>query len=795
MPVKSHQRIQTQTDTGRMRDRANTMTTVTSKKTASTSKRLFISGGGGAQHIPTSGTTRLSSGMTSLTVGMNPLRTSNSRGTKIITEVDDTNIDEVLKLSDVSLIPASFLTEIQQDEVYETILEELRKKMPNLVAPKTPSVHEDEQQKPFSPHVLAINDDNDTSNEDDDDDDVSIDDGVSSSQSSDNNPRSSHEDYDTDIETDSGGQKDHDPTGRQLYRELCKEGSLIPCSYFLAHIQDSEMILRYHQFNTEDIKAITKTLVTNLSIDHLYLDGNFLQEQATKYITQLILTNDSITELSLADNRLGGNEGTKEICRMLTLNRNLKKLNLSGNKFNELDITQLIEAFEQNKILHELDLSHNSFGEACGKVLGTFISSNDSLESIDLSWNNFRGRSAIDLVNGIKENVRLKRCNLAMNGLGPDSGQILADCIKQNSALEELNLIGNRLNTPNAFAIAQALSSNDSLEILKLDKNQINSDGVLAIFLCIKANDTNSLRVVDFAHTVVTEETVLACEDIVKLKNGQFKYLIGSITPKKLQPNSTSECYVKTNEELLNKLRSTAANKILTHEESIATNMNDDQTASLEVLRYSVNELQRKQIDIHRHIGQLSSVMSDFEYYMEQVRQVCESSNDDNNELCQSLISHLESVINDTRSVLVTSSNSTNDAQQVHDLVDRLYEENQRIANHIDDLIQQDQFDTQLQNEQGEEDHIQKAIEHIELAFEENTREQEYINKEQEHFENNQKTIESFIQTTEQLHEEALGTLREHIKVLREQNQSLKYYNEQIDILTKQLPLTSLLHS
>ncbi|CAF5033872.1 unnamed protein product, partial [Rotaria magnacalcarata] len=78
---------------------------------------------------------------------------------------------------------------------------------------------------------------------------------------------------------------------------------------------------------------------------------------------------------------------------------------------------------------------------------------------------------------------------------------------------------------------------------------------------------------------------------------------------------------------------------------------------------------------------------------------------------------------------------------QVRDLVDRLYEENQRIANHIDDLIQQDQFDTQLQNEQGE-DHIQKAIEHIELAFEENTREQEYINKEREHFENNQKTIE-----------------------------------------------------
>ncbi|CAF3424283.1 unnamed protein product [Rotaria sp. Silwood1] len=241
--------------------------------------------------------------------------------------------------------------------------------------------------------------------------------------------------------------------------------------------------------------------------------------------------------------------------------------------------------------------------------------------------------------------------------------------------------------------------------------------------------------------------------------------------------------------------------------------MNDSHTTALEILRYSVNELQRKQIDIHRHIGQLSAVnyilhmkficffkitiyflllkvMSDFEYHMAQVRNICESSNNNNNELCQSLLFHLESVIIDTRSALVTSTTSTNDAQQVHDLVHRLYEENQRIANHIDNLLKQDQLDIEIDEQSAEEDHIQKAIEHIELALEQNIHEQELINKEKEHFENNQKTIETFIQTTEQLHEEALEKLREHIKVLREQNQSLKQYNEQIDILTKQLPQT-----
>ncbi|CAF4045742.1 unnamed protein product [Adineta steineri] len=225
------------------------------------------------------------------------------------------------------------------------------------------------------------------------------------------------------------------------------------------------------------------------------------------------------------------------------------------------------------------------------------------------------------------------------------------------------------------------------------------------------------------------------------------------------------------------------------HKTSIHEDIDHDNTAALEILRYSVNELHRKQTDIHRHIGQLSAVMSDFEYHMARIRNICESSNkNNNNELCQSLLSHLDSVISDTRSALVSSTTSTNDAQHVHDLVRRLYDENQQIANHIDNLLKQDQIENNEESIIEEEDHIQKAIEEIELALKQNIHEQENINKEQEHFDNNQKTITTFIQTTEQLHDEALDKLREQIKILREHNQSLRQYNDQIDILTKQLP-------
>ena len=81
----------------------------------------------------------------------------------------------------------------------------------------------------------------------------------------------------------------------------------------------------------------------------------------------------------------------------------------------------------------------------------------------------------------------------------------------------------------------------------------------------------------------------------------------------------------------------------------------------------------------------------------------------------------------------MASSTSTNDAQEVHDLVRRLYEENQRIARHIDHLIDEDQVESE-QSEDEKEDHIQKAIEQMELALEENLREQESMIKEEEHF-------------------------------------------------------------
>jgi len=50
---------------------------------------------------------------------------------------------------------------------------------------------------------------------------------------------------------------------------------------------------------------------------------------------------------SLADNRLGENtEGVMQVCKMISENCILKKLNLSGNMFSDRDIEHLTTALE-----------------------------------------------------------------------------------------------------------------------------------------------------------------------------------------------------------------------------------------------------------------------------------------------------------------------------------------------------------------------------------------------------------------------------------------------------------------
>lgn len=55
--------------------------------------------------------------------------------------------------------------------------------------------------------------------------------------------------------------EDYDATGRTTYKEACRLNGVIPVSYFLRHIADTELVMKHHGLGPAGSKAISIALV------------------------------------------------------------------------------------------------------------------------------------------------------------------------------------------------------------------------------------------------------------------------------------------------------------------------------------------------------------------------------------------------------------------------------------------------------------------------------------------------------------------------------------------------------
>ncbi|XP_064602827.1 leucine-rich repeat-containing protein 74B-like [Liolophura sinensis] len=332
--------------------------------------------------------------------------------------------------------------------------------------------------------------------------------------------------WDTDLEIDDEG-GEHDPTGRAQYRSVCDQLGVVPISYFIRHITEPTVTMRYHGLGPIGAKAIALVLRDNVTLEHLDIDGNWIGGEGGRAIARMLEENDYITEVSLADNRLGS-LGARCICKMIQSNAGLRQINLSDNNFGDADTEYFIECLEQNKYLRDLNLSKNRFGQIAGEMWGPAIASNDTLESLDLSWNHLRLKGGIAVARGLQENVRLKTFRVAWNGLGPECGVPFADALANNSAVQELDLSGNRLDMKAASAISKSLLSNEEIKILRMGNNHITTSGAVALVTAINNNESSSLQELDLTDVPVEYEFLRVVEDI-RLKRPDFRVINGPV--------------------------------------------------------------------------------------------------------------------------------------------------------------------------------------------------------------------------------------------------------------------------
>ncbi|KAK3798339.1 hypothetical protein RRG08_063353 [Elysia crispata] len=312
-------------------------------------------------------------------------------------------------------------------------------------------------------------------------------------------------DWDTDIEIEEAVTA-YDHSGKTMYVEACRKFNVVPASYFLRHMGDATLSMRHHGLAGDGMRAVAASLVSNATINSLDISDNWLGLEGGTAVCQMLKENCFITDLNLSDNRL--NVCAEELCQVVEQNDTLRRVNLSGNQFDDQCAVHLAELIMNTHKLESLNLSHNNLGEKSGVLLGPAISENLCLKELDLSWNHLRRKGAMAVAAGIKTNVYMKKVNLSWNGFGLEGSLALADALKTNNVLEEMDIMNNRITTEGAVLIGKGLSLNETLKVFKIGKNPMQSAGCWAIAAAILKNPNIVLQKVDFTDVMVNKDFV-----------------------------------------------------------------------------------------------------------------------------------------------------------------------------------------------------------------------------------------------------------------------------------------------
>ncbi|XP_045175359.2 leucine-rich repeat-containing protein 74B-like isoform X2 [Mercenaria mercenaria] len=315
-------------------------------------------------------------------------------------------------------------------------------------------------------------------------------------------------DYDTDLEMEDPDRwlhpdlYDRDTTGINRYLRMCQKLEIQPITYFLKHMQDTELIMKYHGLGPLGVKAMSDPLEINTTIEKMDLEGNYILGIGTNYLSKVLKDNVYVTELILSENKMG-NMGAKAICDLLLENKTITYLDLKGNNIEDGAAEDFYDMLSKNTDLKTLILRHNCFEDDGARMLKDSLIENDTLTTLDLSWNHFQWRGCCTIAEGVAENTGLKYLNLCMNGFGLEGAKALEDMLRDNHTLLELDISFCRIPLQGAPHIAAGIQNNEGLQKLNVGYNQIQGEGGYVVLVAADRNEHGSIKYLNFGNLTV----------------------------------------------------------------------------------------------------------------------------------------------------------------------------------------------------------------------------------------------------------------------------------------------------
>ncbi|XP_078390098.1 NACHT, LRR and PYD domains-containing protein 12-like isoform X2 [Cetorhinus maximus] len=212
-------------------------------------------------------------------------------------------------------------------------------------------------------------------------------------------------------------------------------------------------------------------------IQKLGLGGNKLTDSCAEDFASVF--NRSLTDLNLGDNNLG-DSGVKRLSVALRgPDCKIQKLDLADNKLTDSCAEDLASVF--NRSLTDLNLGDNNLGDSGVKRLSVALRGPDcKIQKLDLGDNKLTDSCAEDLASVF--NRSLTDLNLGDNNLGDSGVKRLSVALRgPDCKIQKLHLCYNRLTDSCVEDLASALRTNRSLTDLNLGVNSFTDQSVPAL--------------------------------------------------------------------------------------------------------------------------------------------------------------------------------------------------------------------------------------------------------------------------------------------------------------------------
>lgn len=259
----------------------------------------------------------------------------------------------------------------------------------------------------------------------------------------------------------------------------------------------------FTSLKNDEIKKICDALKDNKSLTNFNIEFNDVDLESIESLSLFIGNNYNLTDLNLSYLHIEQNM-TKSLFEGLAKNKSLTKLNLAGNVIN-FDYFDLLNT---NTNIKFLNLSENKIQNIHKAIkLFTYLELNNNLLSLNL-----KGTGVFcyisHLCKYLGKNKSLKRLNLSRHNLyGEKSFKLFFETLQQNHTLTYLNLNYNNSSTNIIKITSEFLKNNNSIEHFKMTCGDLSREKYLYLTQILETNYT--LTNLDLGSMYVTDYTKL----------------------------------------------------------------------------------------------------------------------------------------------------------------------------------------------------------------------------------------------------------------------------------------------